>query len=214
MKILNLYSGIGGNRKLWCKQHQVTAVEINPEIANIYSAFFPMDKVIVGDAHKYLLKHIKEFDFIWSSPPCPTHSKMRIAGIKVKTHPHKLSYPDMALYQEIIFLKHFSNKNTKWTVENVQPYYEWLIKPTAIVGRHCFWTNFYIQQKGIKDEAESVAYVHKNDERFGFSIQGAPLESMGKHPEKPLTNLVNPEIGLYLLEQAQKGVKPLFNFTY
>jgi len=27
MKILNLYAGIGGNRKLWGDQHQVTAVE-------------------------------------------------------------------------------------------------------------------------------------------------------------------------------------------
>ena len=32
MKILNLYAGIGGNRKLW-KDVQVTAVELNSEIA-------------------------------------------------------------------------------------------------------------------------------------------------------------------------------------
>ena len=77
MKILNLYVGIGGNRKLWGNEHQITAVEIDPKIAAIYQEFFPNDEVIVADAHEYLLKHYKEFDFIWSSPPCPSHSHIR-----------------------------------------------------------------------------------------------------------------------------------------
>jgi len=45
MKILNLYAGIGGNRKLWGNEHKITAVEINQEIAKIYQDFFPKDKV-------------------------------------------------------------------------------------------------------------------------------------------------------------------------
>ena len=69
-KVLNLYGGIGGNRKHW-KDVDVTMVELNPEIAAIYQDFFPGDKVIICDAHQYLLDHFKEFDFIWSSPPCP-----------------------------------------------------------------------------------------------------------------------------------------------
>ena len=77
MKILNLYAGIGGNRKLWGGAIEVIAVEINPDIAKIYQDNFPNDKVIVGDAHAYLEEHFEEFDFIWSSPPCPSHSKIR-----------------------------------------------------------------------------------------------------------------------------------------
>ena len=77
MKILNLYAGIGGNRKLWTDV-EVTAVELNPEIASIYQDFFPKDKVIVADAHAYLLEHFEEYDFIWASPPCPSHSRMRM----------------------------------------------------------------------------------------------------------------------------------------
>ena len=84
MKILNLYAGIGGNRKLWGDKHEVTAVEIDPEIAKIYQDFFPKDKVVVGDAHQFLLEHYKEFDFIWSSPPCPTHSRLRKAMQEIK----------------------------------------------------------------------------------------------------------------------------------
>ena len=57
MKILNLYAGIGGNRKLWGDGHEITAIEFNPEIAKIYQDFFPNDKVIVTDAHQYLLEH-------------------------------------------------------------------------------------------------------------------------------------------------------------
>jgi site-specific DNA-cytosine methylase len=70
-------AGIGGNRKLWDGDIEITAVEIDPKIAKIYQDFFPNDKVIVSDAHQYLLEHFKEYDFIWSSPPCPTHSRMR-----------------------------------------------------------------------------------------------------------------------------------------
>ena len=77
MKILNLYAGIGGNRKLWGDNHKITAVELRPEIAAIYQDFFPNDRVIVGDAHQYLQEHYAEFDFIWSSPPCQSHSKLR-----------------------------------------------------------------------------------------------------------------------------------------
>ena len=76
MKILNLYAGIGGNRKLWGDEHEITAIENNEEIAKIYQDFFPKDKVIIADAHQYLLDHFQEFDFIWSSPPCPTHSRV------------------------------------------------------------------------------------------------------------------------------------------
>jgi DNA (cytosine-5)-methyltransferase 1 len=76
MKVLNLYAGIGGNRKLW-KDVEITAIENDVQIAKIYQDFFPKDKVIVADAHEYLLKHFEEFDFIWSSPPCPSHSHIR-----------------------------------------------------------------------------------------------------------------------------------------
>lgn len=102
IKVLNLYAGIGGNRKLWTDV-DVTAVELNPEIAKIYQDFFPNDKVIVGDAHEYLLNHFAEYDFIWSSPVCISHSKIRRASCMSDRGQHKPIFPDMSLYQEIIF---------------------------------------------------------------------------------------------------------------
>ncbi len=44
IKVLNLYAGIGGNRKLW-KDVEVTAVENNWQLAEIYNDLFPKDKV-------------------------------------------------------------------------------------------------------------------------------------------------------------------------
>ena len=136
IKVLNLYAGLGGNRKDW-KDVDVTAVENNPEIAKIYQKFFPEDKVIVTDAHQFILEHYKEFDFIWSSPPCQSHSKMNL-GTRHKI----IRYPDMSLYQEIIFLKHFFKG--LWVVENVNPYYSALMEFQK-ADRHLFWSNFTIQ---------------------------------------------------------------------
>ena len=60
LKALNLYAGIGGNRKLWdgvVDDLEVTAVEIDEKIAEIYQDFFPKtDKVVVKDAHEFLRK--------------------------------------------------------------------------------------------------------------------------------------------------------------
>ena len=137
MKILNLYACLGGNRYKWDEvtDIEVTAVELDPELARMYQERFPNDTVIVADAHQYLLDHYKEFDFIWSSPPCPSHSMTNTF-----LNPQGLiRYPDMKLYEEIIFLKHFYKG--KYVVENVNPYYEPLIAATKR-GRHLYWTNF------------------------------------------------------------------------
>ena len=139
MKILNLYACLGGNRYKWGDDHNITAVEWDEELARLYQERFPKDKVIVADAHQYLLDHYKEFDFIWSSPPCPTHSKARYWGFG--KNGKKPIYPDMKLYEEIIFLEyHFKGK---YVVENVNPYYEPMLNPKKR-KRHHYWTNFIL----------------------------------------------------------------------
>ena len=138
MKILNLYACLGGNRYKWNEVKEdieVTAVELDPECARLYQERFPNDRVIIADAHQYLLDHYKEYDFIWSSPPCPTHSRIQLSQYTTRD----MKYPDMKLYQEIIFLKTFYKG--KYVVENVIPYYEPLI-PANKRCRHLYWTNF------------------------------------------------------------------------
>lgn len=135
MKILNLYACLGGNRYKWGDDHDITAVELDPEAARLYQERFPNDTVIIGDAHQYLLDHYKEYDFIWSSPPCPTHSRIQTGMKNIR----KMAYPDMTLYQQIILLNNFYTG--KYVVENVIPYYEPLI-PAQKRGRHLYWANF------------------------------------------------------------------------
>lgn len=199
MKILNLYAGIGGNRKLW-EGHKITAVELDPKIASIYQDFFPKDEVIVADAHKYLLEYYKEFDFIWSSPPCPTHSRIRNeAGVgRGQNEP---VYPDMKLYEEIIFLQHMyklenSGFKGRYVVENVISYYDPLIRPRKL-AEHYFWTNFPIRE--IKRKSRGHFEGINNLEIIkGFNLD----KYTGIDKNKILRNCVEPETGLHILNEA------------
>lgn len=194
IKVLNLYAGIGGNRKLWTDV-DVTAVELNPEVAKIYQDFFPNDKVIVEDAHEYLLNNYKDFDFIWSSPPCPTHSRFNTLNNLRKN----AEFPDMKLYEEIIFLKHWHGG--KYCVENVVGYYEPLIPP-RLANNHYFWANFYFPilsntKRGIRgDEFEY------RESRVEFDLKKYDLPRSFK--KKILNNCVEPEIGLIIFSEAFK----------
>lgn len=199
MKILNLYAGIGGNRKLW-EDVEVTAVEFNPEIAAIYQEYFPNDTVIVADAHEYLLQHYKEFDFIWSSPPCQTHSRVRVSQRTTKGFIPK--YPDEKLWQEVIFLKHHAV--CPYVIENVIPYYDVFLQPTVIHDRHLFWSNLPLILSDVKDECDTpIDYVVGSIGRYGFDMNS---KSIKVRKQQIMRNLVNPEIGLAILDQV-RGIK-------
>lgn len=201
MKVLNLYACLGGNRLLW-EDCEVTAVELDPELARMYQERFPNDKVIVADAHQYLLDHYQEFDFIWSSPPCPTHSRARYWNSSNYDTTTKPVYPDMTLYQEIIFLQHYYRG--KFCVENVIPYYEPLI-PAKKRGRHLYWTNFNLP-------------ANLGDRRFSISSAKQELKGLCEFHNYDFTkykgeqskvkiarNLVDYEAGLTIFNTA-KGI--------
>ena len=192
LKVLNCYCGIGGNRRLW-KNVDVIAVEYKEDIARVYQEFYPDDKVIIADAHQYLLDHFKEYDMIWSSPPCPTHSDIRRCG--VKKGQYKALYPAMELYQEIILLKHFAE--CKWVIENVKPYYKSLIAPTQELHRHYFWSNFHIPPYKVVDDRVHCDIVGSS-EVYGFNIKDKDIADK----RKVLRNMVNPEVGKYILDCA------------
>lgn len=203
MKILNLYSGIGGNRRSWGGDYEITAVELNPGLAKIYQDLFPKDRVITGDAHQYLLDHYKEFDFIWSSPPCPTHSRMnylhKVKGVKLR-------YPDMKLYEEIIFLEHFFEG--KWIVENVISYYRPLIPPKEI-QRHYFWTNFSISQ--FSGKAERVRKDRGETADKKAMERGIVINDWhGFKGDKRtiFNNMIEPDLGKHILDNAICPVNP------
>jgi len=200
MKILNLYAGIGGNRKLWGDEHEITAVELDPLLAKVYQDHFPKDTVIVADAHQYLLEHFKEFDFIWSSPPCQTHSSFRF-NINVRYRGTAAKFPDMTLYEEIIFLKHHATG--KWVVENVKPYYDPLIEPTAYLQRHMFWSNFEIEDKEFVKDIIRSAQIPDLQELHGYDLSNYKISNK----RQVLRNCVNKDLGLHVLAQGSKDGK-------
>ena len=218
-KILNLYSCLGGNRAKWDEvakekgiEIEVTAVELDEEAARLYHERFPNDIVIVADAHQYLLDNYKYFDFIWSSPPCPSHSRARFARRNTTT----AIYPDLKLYEEVLFLENWFEG--KYCVENVIPYYEPLIEAQKR-GRHLYWTNFKIpkdlneRNSGImesKDEVSKWCEFHDYDFR----------KYKGKQRiDKIARNLVDYEAGRTILETAleikpKKKIESLFDDEY
>lgn len=197
MEVLNLYACLGGNRKKWTGCN-VTAVELDPELARMYKEKFPLDTVINEDAHMYLLENYNNFDFIWTSPPCPSHSKIRFG--QVKAGKYKAQFPDLKLYEEIIFLTH--HFKGKFVVENVASYYEPLIAPQKR-GRHYFWANFKIPQvvssrnitiSNRKDEFKELCDFHEIDLSSYKGIQ---------RKDKIARNLVDYEAGLTIFEAAR-----------
>lgn len=198
MKILNLYSGVGGNRRFWGDEHDIVAVELDPEIADTYRKLYPADEVVIGDAHEYLLKNFHGFDFIWTSPPCQSHSQFR-QNLNVKLGRSEPRYPDMKLYEEIIFLKH--NCKTRWVVENVKPYYEPLIKENYVLDRHLFWCNFKISPFVAEKSPINMikrAKVTDLEKKHQISLGSFDI----KNKRQILRNCVNPDLGLHILKEA------------
>jgi DNA (cytosine-5)-methyltransferase 1 len=191
-KVLNLYAGIGGNRKLW-ENVDVTAVENNIDVALVYCDFFPDDKVVRDDAHQYLLHHYDEFDFIWTSPPCTSHSQMtKMCGLseafETGNYKKEARFPDMKLYEEIIFLQNYFQG--KWVVENVIAYYPPLIKPQE-VQRHWFWSNVTLPSVLGKPDNIEWGKINEWQKKFGFDL--SKYHNLDKR--KALRNCVDPQLG-------------------
>lgn len=192
MKILNLYAGIGGNRKEW-KDVNVIAVEIDKNIADVYKKLYPNDEIIIGDSLKYLQENYSKFDFIWASPPCQSHGQYR-HNVGVLGKGFKPIVPDMSLYSIIVFLKTYFKG--KYVVENTIPYYEYLIKPTKIIQRHPFWSNFDIS--GIKISKDDIRNKNKISDFEGYEIV---KNSKITNKRQVLRNCVNPTLGKHILNQ-------------
>ena len=202
MKILNLYSGIGGNRCLWGEKHEITSVENNESIAKIYKDLYPDDKVIVADAHLYLQDNFKEYDFIWSSPPCPTHSRMRFKAYC--NGKGKALFPDMKLYEEILFLQQYTKKTKiKYVVENVKGWYNPLVEPQSM-GRHYIWSNFQIPN--IKIKSNSTGNNKGMTLQKKMQIKGYDIKEWHNYKGDKRTlinNCVEKQIGLEILNASK-----------
>ena len=202
-KVLNLYAGLGGNRKLWTGVN-VTAVELDPDAARLYQKSFPNDIVIIGDAHQYLLDHFNEYDFIWASPPCPSHSPLMVNFANAKGNKKRpVKYIDLKLYQEIILLDHFFKG--RYVVENVRLYYEPLIKSKKNIGHHLFWSNFKIGSFFDTLGNKKHNILRASIKQLSLSTTFDVSSYMGiQYKHTLLRNCVPPEIGLYIYNESKR----------
>ena len=206
MKILNLYACLGGNRYKWdevADNLEITAVEWDEELSKLYQERFPNDTVIVADAHQYLLDHYQEYDFIWTSPPCPSHSRAR--WWSVGANGKNPIYPDMRLYAEIIFLEH--HFKGKYVVENVVPYYKPMFNPKKR-GRHLYWTNFHLPNKISRDFSMQGSNSNQEFKRLSNFHDYDFSKYKGEQSKTKIArNLVDYEAGRTILETALGIIK-------
>ena len=211
MKILNLYACLGGNRYKWddvAKEAnikiEVTAIEYDDELARMYKERFPNDIVIVCDAHQYLLDHYKDFDFIWTSPPCPTHSRIRFGQANSERENYKPFFPDMKIYEEIIFLDNYFRG--KYVVENVIPFYEPLM-PAKKRGRHLYWTNFNLPTS-LNERKQPKGFIESGSKPNEIFHEIDLSSYKGKQrKDKIARNLVDYEAGRTIFETAIGMIK-------
>jgi DNA (cytosine-5)-methyltransferase 1 len=105
-------------------------------------------------------------------------------------------FPDMKLYEEIIFLKHYFSG--LYCVENTKPYYEPLIAPSVVLSRHLFWSNFDIIP------ADFVAkHIRSKNKISDFETDISETEISNKR--QALRNCVDSELGLYVYQQMKNN---------
>lgn len=120
----------------------------------------------------------------------------------------------MSLYQEILFLQHFYKG--KWVVENVKPYYDPLIKPTAILGRHYFWSNFFIPQFNVPEQPKgfitkgTVKEAEQLKKWLGIHYEQNIYYKENHCPGQVLRNCVHPDLGNHIFMSSQKKELLLF----
>ena len=207
IKLLNLYAGIGGNVHLLDRnKYQIISIEHNIQIAKINQLLHPEDIIITcdglckedeirtecpGNAKYYLRLNYKKFDFIWGSPPCQTHSKMRFTQKSKDFYEYK--YPNVDLYQIITLLQtHFEGT---YIIENVKPYYESWIKPNFILNRHYYWSNKYLHCDKLQTP-KPFDRMYKPDwiEFLDIPVKQKDIKLQW------LRNCVHPKEGLQLME--------------
>ena len=119
----------------------------------------------------------------------------------------KPRYPDMKLYEEIVFLQH--NSKALWLVENVIPFYKPLVEPTQKAGRHLFWANFNFEVDEIKSPKNFINMQNaegssKLKEWLGISYEGNIYYEGNHDPAQVLRNAVHPDVGKQIMKQVME----------
>jgi len=184
IKILDLFCGLGGVAKgfqSYLRQRNIKfeyyAIDVDGRILLAHKILNPDSIVIRRDAYSFTDDELKQYDFIWASPPCETHSNLNLYNRK---NLETFKKPDMRLWK---LISRFYSLGKPFVVENVKPYYGALIKPTARVGRHFLWSNLHIKDidfdgvkfMDIKDDVDKLMEFHEVPKKVKFVLKYSKL---------------------------------------
>ena len=117
----------------------------------------------------------------------------------MKNRGTKAVYPDMKLYEEILFLEWYFKGN--YVVENTRGFYEPLIPP-RFIGSHYFWSNFYIEDIKTDNRNHRDGTVESLQSRKQIDL--SKYDIINKR--QILRNCVEPELALHIINQS-KGIR-------
>lgn len=103
-------------------------------------------------------------------------------------------------------MKHFAPGS--FCVENIRPYYDALIPPTKIIGRHLLWANFYIPVC-FESHPSWNAPADELKAWLGIKYDGNLYYDGNHSPSQVLRNCVNPSTGLHILNSVTGNVPAL-----
>lgn len=164
MRILDLYGGVGGTgigihevcQEEFGLEYDYMIVENDEEVIKYHALNCPRSHIYKEDAINWLDK-LENFDFIWVSPPCKSHSMAMLFW----SNTEKFRQIDKDLFKWIRKTREL--KLPAIVVENVVPYYGFKYKPTCMIGRHVFWANFPILPFEVPKRPKAFDYMTKND---------------------------------------------------
>lgn len=203
LKILDLFCGVGGVARGFQKflneqgiEYEYHAVDIDRSILLAHKVVNKNSVTILRDAYSFEDDELSQYDFIWASPPCETHS---IAGIWRRKFGVE---PDMRLYELIIKLHRLG---IPFVVENVKPYYNPPIKPTSKANRHVLWSNLSIKPvevdlpyfTHIKDKIKDLIWYHQLEKH-----EKAIRRILGKKTRDALRDMVHWKIAYEIARQV------------
>ncbi len=200
MEILNLYCGLGGNRSKWGDEHDILACDLDEPILNAYGSIYN-DHLYHGDALELLEMEVNQFDFIWASPPCQTHSRA--------SNGSNPKMPNMDLWKCILFLMRYA-KRTPWVVENVIPYYNPFIRPSHKFGRHYLWTNFAISPFDVRPTKFKGQLFEDMSAGALAEYHSLPLKRIPPGNKRQyLRNMFCGDLGLHILNCSKQNTDQL-----